>query len=65
MTCLNHVSVPTRRLHFKMVEDHDSRMTPGHIIRAEDGALDDHQLDSLTPQEEAAIENLRDRLAAL
>lgn len=28
-------------------------------------ALDDHQLDSLTPREEGALENLRDRLAAL
>lgn len=28
-------------------------------------ALEDLQLDSLSPREEAAIENLRDRLAAL
>jgi hypothetical protein len=28
-------------------------------------ALDDHQLDSLTPREEGALENLRDRLAML
>jgi hypothetical protein len=33
--CLNHRPVPTRRLHFKMIEDSDSRMWKGHLVRAQ------------------------------